>query len=158
MIRELGEVIEVDGNSVTIATQLKQGCGGCQQQNHCGAGLLSKAFPSRQGTLSIWMDSTPAVGDTVELLLPEQVMVRFSFLLYLVPLLALFAGAWLGQALLGSEGISILLGFSAFALSFIGLKRWLKMRDIRVRQLLQVNILAADSSAHASSNHSRSDG
>ncbi|WP_194755810.1 SoxR reducing system RseC family protein [Aliidiomarina indica] len=158
MIRELGEVIDIDGHAVTVATQLKQGCGGCQQQNHCGAGLLSKAFPTRQGTLSIWMEKVPNLGDSVEILLPEQVMVRFSLLLYLVPLIALFIGAWLGNSLLGSEGVSILLGFSAFALSFFVLKQWLKIRDIRVRKLIQVNVVAAETLSSAEPNHSRSDG
>ncbi|RUO36341.1 SoxR reducing system RseC family protein [Aliidiomarina sanyensis] len=142
MIRELGEVTSVDGQRVTIKTQLKQGCGGCKQQSHCGAGLLSKAFPQRRGELDVWMEQAPEPGTQVELLLPEQAMVRFSVWLYLLPLLALFIGAWFGSALMYHEGWSILFATISFAGSFWVLNRWLRKRDVQVRALMQVKIIA----------------
>lgn len=142
MIREIGTVTAVADNWVTVTTQLQQGCGSCQQQNHCGAGILSKALPNRRGTLEVYMANPPLVGSNVEVLMPEQAMLKFSLLLYLLPILALFAGAMLGQMWQpAQEGVAILLAVSAFACSFWGLKRWLQRRDVQVRALMQVNIL-----------------
>lgn len=139
MIRELGQVIAIDGEEVTISTQLKSGCSGCQQQNHCGAGLLSKAFPQRRGEFSLRTRQRFAVGEQVELQLPEAALARFSLAMYLLPLLALVAGAALGQALWPqSEGPAIALAALGMASSFYLLRRYLRHRDVKVQALLQV--------------------
>ncbi|WP_157981106.1 SoxR reducing system RseC family protein [Aliidiomarina haloalkalitolerans] len=146
MIRELGEVVKIDGHWVTIQTHLQTGCGGCKQQNVCGAGVLAKALPNRRGLLDVWLQEPPTVGSQVELLLPEKAMMQFSVLLYLIPLLSLFIGAWFGYWLVPShEGASIALGLLAFALSFWQLRRWLRGRDTRVQKLLQVNLVSPNS-------------
>ncbi|MCH8501753.1 MAG: SoxR reducing system RseC family protein [Aliidiomarina sp.] len=143
MIRELGEVIAVDGHSVTIQTQLKSGCSGCQQQNHCGAGLLAKAFPDRRGVFDVWLENPPTVGAQVELLMPEKAMMQFSVLMYLLPIFALFAGAMIGSWLVPAhELVTIGLAAVAFAMSFYGLRRYLRARDARVRTLLQVHLIS----------------
>jgi len=139
VIRETGQVVSVDGNMVTVATSLKQGCGGCQQQNHCGAGLLSKAFPQRQRNLQFPMTKPPSPGAEVEVLLPESVMLKFSLMLYLLPLLALLAGAGVTRWLVpGPEWPAILAGAAAMWLCFRSLKSWLNSRDIQVRELVEV--------------------
>lgn len=148
MIRELGEVVQVKGQWATIQTHLQSGCGGCQQQNVCGAGVLAKALPNRRGLLEVWLEQPPAVGSQVELLLPEKAMMQFSVLLYFIPLVSLFAGAWFGHWLVPShEGASIALALLAFAASFWQLRRWLRGRDARVQKLLQVNLLESNSAA-----------
>ena len=145
MIREIGQVTSVNDNWVTITTQLQQGCGGCKQQNHCGAGILSKALPNRRGEVEIWLANPPTLGSNVELWLPEKAMLKFSVLLYLLPILSLLVGAFLGQRIFpNSEGLVILLAFTSFGLSFYGLKRWLQRRDLQVRELMQINILPSN--------------
>lgn len=145
MIREIGEVTAVSGNQVTITTALQQGCGGCKQQNHCGAGILSKALPNRRGTVDVWLQNPPELGAQVELRLPERAMLKFSVLLYLVPILMLLFGAVLGNQLFPEQEVyGIFFAAAGFAASFIALKRWLHRRDLQVRELMQVNILPAD--------------
>lgn len=150
MIRELGEVVAVHGQRVTITTQLKQGCGSCNHQSHCGAGLLSRAFPQRRGELDVWMEAPPELGTQVELLLPEQAMVRLSVWLYLFPLLSLFCAAWIASLFMQQEGGVILTALASFVLSFVILNRWLRKRDVQVRSLLQINIVPAQGADCAS--------
>lgn len=143
MIREIGTVIAVNGRSVEIDTQLKSGCSGCSKQNTCGAGLLSKAFPGRRGHFSVMTDEPLSPGQDVELQLPEEALTRFSLAVYMLPLLALFAGALFGQWwFAGHEGGSIGLGFAAFAFSFYLLRRYLRHKDVKVQALLQVRGLS----------------
>lgn len=144
MIRELGQITAVEGNYITISTQLKSGCSGCQQQNHCGAGLLSKAFPQRSGEFSLHSEGHFAVGQQVELQLPESALARFSLAMYLLPLLALLLGAALGQLLWPqSEGPAIMFAAVSMAVSFYLLRRYLHHRDVKVQALLQVTAAPA---------------
>lgn len=147
MIRELGHITAISNGQVTIQTQLKSGCSGCAQQRTCGAGILSKAFPQRRGEFIVpnpHLDSTLtqaplAVGQAVELELPEEALSKFSLAVYLLPLLALIAGAAVGHKLnSSSELLSIALGFSAFGCTFWLLRRYLKHRDVKIRAMLQV--------------------
>lgn len=144
MIRELGQVTAVDGDYITISTQLKSGCSGCQQQNHCGAGLLSKAFPQRSGEFSVRNEQRLRVGQQVELQLPEAALARFSLAIYLLPLLALLLGAGVGQLLWPhSEGPAIALAAISMAASFYLLRRYLDHRDVKVQALLHVAAVPA---------------
>ncbi|RUO57880.1 SoxR reducing system RseC family protein [Pseudidiomarina insulisalsae] len=143
MIREVALVQAVTDDYLEVTTELKTGCGGCAQQSTCGAGIISKAFSDRRARFRV---ARPAgdfqVGETVELLMPEQALTKASLLIYGLPLVALFAMAALTQGLLAlSEGVAILLSLGAFAGSFVLLKRWYQMRDLRVTQLLQVRQL-----------------
>ncbi|HAD47949.1 MAG TPA: Fis family transcriptional regulator, partial [Idiomarina sp.] len=42
-----------------------------------------------------------------------------------------------------TEGIVILLAFSGFGAIFVGLKHWFRQRDVKVQQLIQINVAAA---------------
>ncbi|CUS49135.1 MAG: sigma-E factor negative regulatory protein RseC [Idiomarinaceae bacterium HL-53] len=139
MIREVGVVEQVFDHEVLIRTQVKSGCSGCAHQNHCGTGLLSKALPHRNGLVRIPANETFHIGEPVELLLAEQTMMKYSFLLYGVPLVALSAGALLGQQLNPtSEGLAILLSVASCGISFGILKQLLKRQDVVIQKSLAV--------------------
>lgn len=139
-MREIGKVTAIEGNSIQISTDLKSGCSGCAQRNTCGAGLLSKAFPNRRGQFNITSAETFTVGQTLELELAESALTRYALALYLLPLIALLAGAGLGSWLQPAhEGLAISLGALAFGLSFFALKHGLKHQDSSAQSLLKVH-------------------
>lgn len=141
MIREVATITEVGADYLLVTTELKTGCSGCAQQSTCGAGIISKAFSDRRAAFRVNKpgDSHFSVGQTVELLLPEQMLTQASLLIYGLPLVVLLLSAATLQGGLGlHEGISIAGSLIAFGASFWGLKRWFKMRDLQVSQLLQV--------------------
>lgn len=139
MIRELGEVTAVDTGWVEVATKLKSGCSGCAHQNHCGAGLLSKALPQRNGRIEFAMEHSFQVGEQVELLMPEQSMVRYSLLLYGIPMLALMLSAMVGHWLWPNHEL-LVIGFTAAitGISLVLLKRYLHGRNGQIRQALHI--------------------
>lgn len=142
MIRELGEVVAVEKGWVQVSTQLKTGCNGCQHQNHCGAGLLSKAFPQRSGIIHLPVEQEFKVGEQVELLLPEKAMVRFSLLLYGVPILAFAIAALVGQWLWPTKELAVI-GFTVLvgAVAVYVLKLFFHGRDAQIRKSLQIQTL-----------------
>ncbi|NIA23571.1 MAG: hypothetical protein GWP03_05385 [Proteobacteria bacterium] len=56
-------------------------------------------------------------NDTVKVEFSEKHLVAHSFIVYIVPLISLFVGAYIGKMFF-SETISILLGFAALGLTF----------------------------------------
>lgn len=142
MIRELGEVTAIEPGRVQVSTQLKTGCNGCQHQNHCGAGLLSKAFPNRNGVIELAGEFNFKVGEQVELLMPENAMVRFSLLLYGVPILAIALGALIGQWLWPSQELAVI-AFTAVvgASAVYALRLFLRNKDAQIRKVLHIQTL-----------------
>lgn len=145
MIRELGVVDSIDGQHIHVKTQVKTGCSSCDHQNHCGTGLLSKALPNRNGLVRVNSKESVSVGDTVELLIPERDMMRFSFLMYGLPLLGLVLGTTLGYVLApSSEIISICLGVLGSAATFRALRYYFQRQDIQIQKTLSIKASYSD--------------
>lgn len=141
MIRERAEIIALHDDYLTVSTELKTGCGGCAQQNTCGAGIISKAFADRRAEFIVQRPSGTefAVGDNIELALPQTMLTRFSLWVYGLPLLVLLTIALVTQLAMGwSEGYVITAALLGFASSFVIIRQWLKLRDVQVSQLLQI--------------------
>lgn len=143
MIREIGVITGQRTGWIEVTTELKSGCSGCEQRSRCGAGLLSKALPDRRGVLEFAIEHDFSLGDKVELLIPENVMVRFSLLMYALPLLIGALVALLSHGLWsGSEGLVILLTFASVAVTLGCLKQYFKAHDTKIRKSLQIQILS----------------
>jgi sigma-E factor negative regulatory protein RseC len=66
-------------------------------------------------------------------------LTRFSLWVYGAPLLVLLLVALVGQLMLGwSEGYVIISALVSFGFSFVLIRQWLKLRDVQVSQLLQI--------------------
>lgn len=142
MMTEIAEVVAVSGQRVTVATQLKTGCGSCAQQSNCGAGIISKVFANRRANFEVQTDIPVTPGQQVELLIPEQVITRFSLLMYTLPIAILAIVAGLLQSFsTAPEGLIILLSFASMMLSFLGIKHYLKNRDMRLQQRVSIRLL-----------------
>ncbi len=141
MIRERAEIVAIHDDYLTVSTELKSGCGGCVQQNTCGAGIISKAFADRRAEFIVQRPSGMqfALGDQIELALPQTMLTRFSLWVYGLPLLVLLTSALITQLGLGwSEGYVIVTAALGFISSFVLIRQWLKLRDVQVSQLLQI--------------------
>jgi sigma-E factor negative regulatory protein RseC len=97
MLIESGEVVAVDDDAVWVATLRRSTCGSCAAQHGCGHGLLNRLGSGRRHYIRALPGAIiPAqcrVGDTVEIALPESVILKGSVMLYLLPLLLMLAGA-----------------------------------------------------------------
>lgn len=64
------------------------------------------------------------VGDRIVLSIQTSSLLKATFLLYVFPILAMIAGAWIGQSVavsraMNPSGLSVLFGFLFFGLAFI---------------------------------------
>ena len=124
MIEEQGRVVAVERDFVWVETIRQSGCSSCSARNGCGQHLFEKY---RVGSSFSYIKALcPRVvkeGDMVVVGIPEDSLLKASFLIYLFPLLLMMAGIWLSSVmgaadwlLLISAGLLLACGFGAVRL------------------------------------------
>lgn len=115
MIEEQGRVVAVEPGAVWVETLRKSTCSSCSVKAGCGQGLLEQLGASgRRGYVRALSDLQLNAGDTVIIGVREDLLVRGSLLVYLLPLFGLFAAAVLAEQIGLSEPwviLSALFGF-----------------------------------------------
>lgn len=115
MIEEQGRVVAVEPGAVWVETLRKSTCSSCSVKAGCGQGLLDQLGASgRRGYVRALSNLQLAVGDGVIIGVREDLLVRGSLLVYLLPLFGLFSVAILAEQLGLSEPwviLSALFGF-----------------------------------------------
>ncbi|WP_339524939.1 SoxR reducing system RseC family protein [Pseudomonas sp. EA_35y_Pfl2_R111] len=115
MIEEQGRVVAVEPGAVWVETLRKSTCSSCSVKAGCGQSLLDQLGASgRRGYIRALSSLPLNVGDAVIIGVREDLLVRGSLLVYLLPLLGLFAAAVLAEQMgLGEPWVilSALLGF-----------------------------------------------
>ncbi|MDH1440878.1 SoxR reducing system RseC family protein [Pseudomonas sp. GD03721] len=124
MIEEQGRVVALESGAVWVETLRKSTCSSCSANAACGQGLMDRLGVGRQrGYVRALTQAQLAVGDTVIIGVREDLLVRSSILVYLLPLLGLFAAALLAEGLMLPESLVIVAGLSGLLLSWL-LVRW----------------------------------
>ncbi len=122
MIEERGRVLSVEEDAVWVETLRRSACDSCQARNGCGQSVLQRlGLGARSGFIRVLNQQAEypcRVGDEVVIGIPENAVLHGSFMVYLVPLLMLFAGALLVQYMGASEAMVILAGFSGMGGGF----------------------------------------
>lgn len=101
MIEELAVVVDIDEHQVWVSSCAQSACVGCQQKSSCTTQALDSSFKKRP--VLIMSDLNLKIGDTVLLAIDEKHVLSAAFSMYLLPLLALLAGAGIAQTLLDNS-------------------------------------------------------
>ncbi|WP_443190295.1 SoxR reducing system RseC family protein [Pseudomonas indica] len=124
MIEEQGRVIAVEPGAVWVETLRKSTCTACSASAGCGQGIMEKlGVGARRGYVRALSDLQLDVGDPVVIGIREELLLRGSILVYLLPLLGLFLAAILAERLALGEPLVIFSGLGGFALTWFGV-RW----------------------------------
>jgi sigma-E factor negative regulatory protein RseC len=124
MITEQGTIDKISGKNATVRIRKSSACSSCESRDSCD---VHGAKP-----MEIEVDNRlqAAEGDQVEVSVPSGTLVILSLYVYLIPVAALIAGAYVGGTLLaphlalGETPCSIVLGFLAMGVTFILLRRF----------------------------------
>lgn len=116
MATEEGIVTRVDGEVAEVRTVKSEACAACSAKGFCHDG-------GREMTVSVLNPVKARPGDRVRLEIATGAFVKVMFLLYIIPILALLAGALVGLALSGDKAAALgaLVGF-ALAVAFVRVK------------------------------------
>lgn len=128
MIEEQGRVVALEPGAVWVETLRRSTCSSCAVSAGCGQGLLERlGAGGRRGHVRALTDLTLEVGDAVVIGVREDLLVRGSLLVYLVPLLGMFATALLAERLGLGEPLVILAALAGLGLAALGV-RWRSAR------------------------------
>ncbi len=126
MIIESGRVVAVNSDSLWVETIQQSTCGSCAAEKGCGQGLIAK-WGGHTSYLRVLLEGRNPedfqIDQTVKIGVPEEVVVKGSLFVYLIPLLGLMLGAWLGQSLVASD-VAAILGALGGLLLGGGVVRW----------------------------------
>lgn len=110
MIVENAKIVEIAESHVVVETIQQSTCGGCSARKGCGNGVLAD-YLSSSSYFKISTEKFDSgayqLGDELEIGIDELALVRASLWLYLVPLIGLMTGAYVGH--LSSQLASIVM-------------------------------------------------
>jgi len=120
---EKGIVEKASKRKAIVLIQKSSACATCDSKDSCGVSSDKKIV------IEVTNDLQAKIGDLVELSMPESSLLKLSLLVYLLPVVALIAGACLGAELapvlhMDTTLASVIVGCSAMAIVFCILK-WL---------------------------------
>lgn len=121
MERERGIVDQADSQKAVIHIQQSSHCATCASREDC------HAMNDKVMRIEVANKLNVKAGDHVEIAVPTRSLLKLSLIVYLVPILMLMVGAFVGQQW-GKDSssdatmASVIGGISAMAISFLGLK------------------------------------
>ncbi len=117
MIEELAVVVKIENHQVWVESGQNSACGGCLQKASCTTNAIGSALKKK--SVPVDSDIQLKTGDEVMVAIDENLLLRASLLLYLVPLIALFAGAGIADWLLADGMYADLWIAGSAVLSFL---------------------------------------
>ncbi len=147
MLTETGRVVAVETDSLWIETIRKSTCGSCAVQKGCGHGLINQISDGSRSYIRVLPgELAPAacvVDDEVRISIPEEVILRGSLIVYMLPLMAMLGGATLSTSLFsGDQDLMAIAGaVVGFALGVAAVRwhAWQHRDDARLQpKLLEI--------------------
>lgn len=127
MIEEQGRVVAVETGAVWVETVRRGSCAACNAGRGCGQRMLERLQAGGAAQVRALTDISAGVGDRVTMGIPEQLLLRGTLRVYLLPLLLLFTGALAGEHLGSGDTTAILFGLLGLAAGFVW-NRWYSRR------------------------------
>lgn len=125
MIETTGIVTALDGLHVLVQTE-QHGCGRCHEDGGCGGNTIGNMLCSTPKAFWLQNPGNLRAGDRVTIVIPEGAIRQTAMRAYLIPLLALLAGAFVGYGIAGETGAMI---GSLASLSLA----WISLRSMQFR-------------------------
>jgi sigma-E factor negative regulatory protein RseC len=122
MIEESAVVVKIENHQVWVESGQSSACGGCLQKASCSTNAVGSVLKKK--AVPVDSDIQLKTGDQVMVAIDENLLLRASLLLYLVPLIALFTGAGVADWLLDNAQYADLWIAGSAILSFL-ISLWL---------------------------------
>jgi sigma-E factor negative regulatory protein RseC len=129
MLTETGRVVALEADGLWVETIRRSTCGTCAAQKGCGHGLLNRISDGRRGYVRVLPGDHAIenyrIDDQVLISIPEEVILRGSFIVYILPLITMLLGASAAvNWLTGSGDLLALLGAAGGLAVGFALVRW----------------------------------
>jgi len=129
MLTETGRVVALEADGLWVETIRQSNSGRCAARKGCGHGLLNRLADGKRGYIRVLPGEQSLQGlkinDQVIIGIPEEVILRGSFIAYVLPVLGMLAGAVAAAASLPGAGeLAALPGAAIGLLTGFLLVRW----------------------------------
>ena len=132
-MRESATVVAIKEDGVWVETHRQGTCNACSANKGCGQGLMTRLLPGRAHYVWALTEAGEgeclAVGDRVEVSLPDDVLLKASAIVYLLPLGFFMVGMLSGASLVAGDLGAItggLLGLAAGMLAVRCHAHWVR--------------------------------
>ena len=98
MLEESAIVVKIENGQTWVVGTQSNGCAACAQQAGCSSNALASVLKKKP--IPVDNELMLQIGDTVMVAVDESVLLRAAFLMYLLPLCALFIGAGITDSLI----------------------------------------------------------
>jgi len=129
MISQKATVIAIETDRIWVEAERQSTCGGCQIRQGCGTGLLAKHVGKRFNRIAVPNNKTVQIGQQVTVTIPEDALLQGAFMMYLVPLLAMFTGASSARWINWPEPLQIMAGLAALLGGFMWVASRIKQKN-----------------------------
>jgi sigma-E factor negative regulatory protein RseC len=115
MVEHKGNIIKIDGNTVTVKVLQLSACAHCEGKKFC---TLAE---SKEKEIKIYDSNASkySIGEEVQIIAQQKQLFTAVLWAYVLPLILLFAGVGLGTMLTFTEVHSALLGLLAVAVYYV---------------------------------------
>lgn len=119
MIKEVGTVVNTDGQLAEIEIIRTSACSACKAKAACGHHAIAQV--SSKNRLRVFAKDVfdSKVGQQVEVGIPETTLLMASVLMYFVPILGLVAGAMLSKVFTDQAAVAAAFGVTGLVLGLI---------------------------------------
>ncbi|QSA98345.1 SoxR reducing system RseC family protein [Methylococcus sp. EFPC2] len=134
MIEEEAWVASVENGRVWIEKQRKSACSGCQQT--CASSVTAGLFAAKTVRIPVFTGQPLQVGDKVVVGIRESALVLASARIYLLPLLALIAGALMGKIAGATDPFVALAGLAGLVLYLLVFRTFSHTDSVDLRPVI----------------------
>ncbi|MDQ2075280.1 SoxR reducing system RseC family protein [Marinimicrobium sp. ABcell2] len=113
MIAETGRIVAIEAEGLWVETIQRSTCGSCAAEKGCGQSLMAKLSGHTSYLWVLLEGRNPddyQLGEEIQLGVPEEVVVKGSLFVYLLPLLSMILLSGLAHSVFAHEGLSALGG------------------------------------------------
>lgn len=108
----------IDQSYVWVRTQRQSACDSCKLKSGCGQSVLSKLSSDKSMEFEVKNSFDAKQGDVVVIEIPEDGVLTASFIMYLMPLVAMIGSAAAIGSTIDSELFTILAGLIGLGIGF----------------------------------------
>jgi len=130
MIEQKATVIRSDDSTIWLQAERQSTCDKCQVKKGCGTGLLSEHVGRRFSTIAVPKQAPVQDGQQMNVSIPEEALLHGAFMMYLLPILFMFAGAITSRFLFAGEFLEIIGGIAGLMIGFYWVRKRLKNQKI----------------------------
>ncbi len=126
MLEERAKVLSVEGHSIWVTADRRQGCAKCEAGEGCGGGMLTRLVKRKVARVEVVNELDGLrPGDDVVIGFDEKALLKSSFMAYLLPIVAMFAAALFADLILDADDLIVAaVGMLGLGAGFLLLSRF----------------------------------